>query len=416
MEKASPKKMHLSIKILIGLVGGILVGIALNLAGQADFANAYIKPFGTLFLNLIKMAIVPLVFASLVMGACGLGDVKKVGRIGGKTMVYFLATTSFAVILGLVIGKLLNVGSGIVLPADATYKAPEATRAVDTLLNIIPTNPFNALVQGNMLQVIAFALFVGIGIAVVGPKAEGFKRGMEGFAEVMYAVIGGIMKLAPYAVFALIIPVVASQGAGILKPLFILVLAVYLACILHAGIVYSIAVKVLGKISPLEFFKAAAPAMLFAFTTASSSATLPFSMESARRLGVSPQVRSFVLPLGATVNMDGTAAFQGICALFVASVYGIDLTLGQMATIVLAATLASIGTAGVPGAGTVMLGMVLTTVGLPLDAIALIMGVERIMDMARTSVNVTGDIACSVVVARSENALAAQYAEIEVEV
>lgn len=416
MEKASPKKMHLSIKILIGLVGGILVGIALNLAGQADFANAYIKPFGTLFLNLIKMAIVPLVFASLVMGACGLGDVKKVGRIGGKTMVYFLATTSFAVILGLVIGKLLNVGSGIVLPADATYKAPEATRAVDTLLNIIPTNPFNALVQGNMLQVIAFALFVGIGIAVVGPKAEGFKRGMEGFAEVMYAVIGGIMKLAPYAVFALIIPVVASQGAGILKPLFILVLAVYLACILHAGIVYSIAVKVLGKISPLEFFKAAAPAMLFAFTTASSSATLPFSMESARRLGVSPQVRSFVLPLGATVNMDGTAAFQGICALFVASVYGIDLTLGQMATIVLAATLASIGTAGVPGAGTVMLGMVLTTVGLPLDAIALIMGVERIMDMVRTSVNVTGDIACSVVVARSENALAAQYAEIEVEV
>lgn len=404
MEKTK-KKLHLTIQILIGLFAGIVVGIVLNLTGQASLADTFVKPFGTLFLNLIKMVIVPLVFASLVMGACGLGDIRKVGRVGGKTIVYFLMTTALAVVIGLVIGKLFNVGSGLTLPTDAAYEAAAPTSFVDTLLNIIPTNPFNALVQGNMLQVIAFALFVGVGIAILGPKAEVFKKGMEGFAEVMYAIIGGIMKLAPYAVFALIIPVVASQGVSVLGPLFMLIVAVYLACALHAGIVYSITVKTMGKMSPIKFFRLAAPAMLFAYTTASSSATLPFTMEASRKMGVSQEIRSFVLPLGATVNMDGTAAFQGICALFVAAVYGIDLTLGQMAMIVLSATLASIGTAGVPGAGTVMLGMVLTTVGLPLDAIVIIMGVERILDMARTCINVTGDMACAVIVAKSEGEL-----------
>ena len=414
MEKTKPKKLHLTVKILIGLIAGIIVGIILNLTDQAAIANTYISPFGTLFLNLIKMVIVPLVFASLVMGACGLGDIKKVGRIGGKTIAYFLCTTAFAVVLGLIIGKIFKVGTGITLPADVTYEAAESTGFVETLLNIIPTNPFKALVDGNMLQVIAFALFVGVGIAVVGPKAENFKKGMEGFAEVMYTIIGGIMKLAPYAVFCLIIPVVASQGISVLAPLGMLILAVYLACILHAVLVYSVTVKAFAKMSPIDFFKAAMPASLFAFTTASSSATLPFSMESAQKLGVSPQVRSFVLPLGATINMDGTAAFQGICALFVAAVYGIDLTMGQMLTIVLSATLASIGTAGVPGAGTVMLGMVLTTVGLPLEAVGIIMGVERILDMARTCVNVTGDIACSVVIAASEKDLDPKYIEMDV--
>lgn len=415
MEKTTKKRLHLTMQILIGLIAGIIVGIILNLAGLASIADTYIKPFGTLFLNLIKMVIVPLVFASLVMGACGLGDIRKVGRIGGKTIVYFLLTTACAVVLGLVIGKLFNVGNGLTLPADATYEAPVPENFVTTLLNIIPTNPFNALVQGNMLQVIAFALFVGVGIAIVGQKAEAFKNGMDGFAEVMYAIIGGIMKLAPYAVFALIIPVVASQGAAVLGPLFMLILAVYIACALHAIIVYSTTVKVLGKFSPIKFFKLAAPAMLFAYTTASSSATLPFTMEASRKMGVPQEIRSFVLPLGATVNMDGTAAFQGICALFVAAVYGINLTLGQMVMIVLSATLASIGTAGVPGAGTVMLGMVLTTVGLPLEAIAIIMGVERILDMARTCINVTGDMACAVVVAHTEGELIENVADIGLE-
>ncbi len=416
MEKTPSKKLHLTVKILIGLIAGIIVGVVLNLTGQAEIANSYIKPFGTLFLNLIKMVIVPLVFASLVIGACGLGDIKRVGRIGGKTILFFMVTTAIAVIVGLLMGMIFNVGNGLTLPADASFEATAPTNFVETLLSIIPTNPFNALVQGNMLQVIAFALFVGVGIAIVGAKAENFKKGMEGFAEVMYSIIGSIMKLAPYAVFALIIPVVATQGAGVLGPLFILVLTVYLACMVHAVITYGMTVKILGKMSPIKFFRLAAPAMLFAFTTASSSATLPFSMESSRKMGVSPQVRSFVLPLGATINMDGTAAFQGICALFVAAVYGINLTVGQMLIIVLSATLASIGTAGVPGAGTVMLGMVLTTVGLPLDAVAIIMGVERIMDMARTCINVTGDMACAVVVAKSERELDAKYTEIEVSI
>ncbi len=415
MEKTEKKKMQLTAKILIGLLAGVVVGLILNVAGLADIANNVIKPFGTLFMNLIKMAIVPLVFASLVMGACGLGDVKKVGRIGGKTIVYFLCTTAFAVCIGLIIGKLFNVGSGMILPTDATFEAKEATSAVDTLLNIIPTNPFKALVEGNMLQVIAFALFIGVAIAVVGPKAETFKQGMEGFAEVMYTIIGGIMKLAPYAVFCLIIPVVATQGAGVLGPLAMLIVAVYVACILHSVITYSLSVKFLGKMSPIKFFKLAAPASLFAFTTASSASTLPFSMECSKKMGVAPDIRSFVLPLGATINMDGTAAFQGICALFVAAVYGIDLTAGQIITIIVSATLASIGTAGVPGAGTVMLGMVLTTVGLPLEAVAIIMGVERILDMARTSVNVTGDMACSVVIAASEHELDEKYATMDVE-
>ncbi len=414
MEKATPQKMHITVKILIGLIAGIIVGIVLNLMGQAEIANTYIKPFGTLFMNLIKMVIVPLVFASLVMGACGLGDIKSVGRIGGKTLAYFLVTTALAVIIGLIIGKVFNVGNGITLPTDASYEAPAPVGIVDTLLNIIPTNPFNALTQGNMLQVIAFALFVGVGISIVGAKAEIFKQGMDGFAEVMYSIIGGIMKLAPYAVFALIIPVVASQGAAVLGPLFMLVLSVYLACALHAAVVYSLSVKILGKFSPIKFFKLAAPAMMFAFTTASSAATLPFTLESSRKMGVSPEVRSFVLPLGATINMDGTAAFQGICALFVAAVYGINLSIGQMLTIIIAATLASIGTAGVPGAGTVMLGMVLTTVGLPLDAVAIIMGVERLMDMARTTINITGDMACAIIVAKSENELDEKYAQAEV--
>lgn len=416
MEKKEKKKLQLTAKIMIGLIAGVIVGLILNACGGSDFANSYIKPFGTLFLNMIKMVVVPLVFASLVMGACGLGDLKKVGRIGGKTLAYFLCTTAVAVVIGLVVGKLLNVGNGVVLTGTEVYEAKEPANFVDTILNIIPTNPFKALVDGNMLQVIAFALFLGIGIAVVGARAETFKKGMDGFAEVLYKVIGGIMTLAPYAVFCLIIPVVASQGAGILLPLVILIVAVYLACIIHEVVVYSTTVSVFAKISPLKFFKMAAPASLFAFTTASSSATLPFSMESSKKLGVSPEIRSFVLPLGATINMDGTAAFQGICALFIAAAYGIDLTTGQILTIVLTAVLASIGTAGVPGAGTVMLSMVLMQVGLPIEGVGIIMGVERVLDMARTSVNVTGDIACSVVIAASEKELDEKYTTMDLEV
>lgn len=414
-ESKQKKKLNLSVKILIGLFAGIIVGLCLQ--GNTKIATDYIRPFGTFFLNMVKMCIVPLVFSSLVMGACGLGDVKKVGRIGGKTMLYFLTTTAFAVVIGLLVGTLFNVGQGISLPADIAAAEPSATPSIiQTILDIIPTNPFDALAKGNMLQVIAFALFIGVAIAAIGEKAAVFQNTMNGFAEVMYKIIGAIMNLAPYAVFALMTPVVATNGPSVLLPLLGLILAVYVACILHAVVVYSSTVKLIGKVSPITFFKMAAPAMLFAFTTASSASTVPFSLESSRKLGVPEPIRSFVIPLGATVNMDGTAAFQGICCLFIAKVYGIDLTVLQLAMIVLTATLASIGTAGVPGAGTVMLGMVLQSVGLPLEGVALIMGVERILDMARTCVNITGDIACSVVVSKSENELGALDLSDKVEV
>lgn len=403
---SAKKKLNLSVQILIGLLAGVAVGLCMQGEGARLIANSWIKPLGTLFLNAIKMLIVPLVFSSLIVGTCGLGDAKRVGRIGGKTIVYYLITTALAVTLGLVVGNIGHVGGGFVLAEGLTYQAQEAPNVVDTLLNIIPANPLKALVDGNMLQIIAFALFLGGSIIMVGDRAKPVSNFFDGMAECMYALVAFIMKFSPIAVFALIVPIVAANGPSVLLPLLSVILAVYIGCILHMAIVYSFSVRALAKISPLTFFKKCSEAMLFAFTTASSSATLPFSMMASEKLGVPLPVRSFVLPLGATINMDGTAIYQGICALFIANVYGIPLSMGQQVTIILTATLASIGTAGVPGAGVVMLGMVLQSVGLPLEGVALIAGIDRILDMMRTTVNITGDIACSVVVAASEKELA----------
>ena len=399
------KKMQLSTKILIGLAAGILAGILLQ--GSPDVANVWIKPFGTLFLNLIKMIIVPLVLASLVVGTCGLGDVKKLGRIGGKTMAYYLLTTAFAVILGLILANIFSVGAGYVLPSDV--KAAEASKmpsVVDTLLNIIPTNPIKAASDGNMLQIIAFALILGSGIVVLGDKGKPVFDFFDSLAEISYKITGGIMAFAPYAVFALITPVVASNGPKVLLPLLSVIVIVYVGCALHAALVYSGTLMVFAKFSPMKFFKGIFPAQAIAFTTCSSSATLPVNMQcTEENLGVPKSICSFVLPLGATINMDGTALYQGICALFIANVYGLELTIAQQATIVLTATLASIGTAGVPGAGLIMLTMVLQTVGLPLEGLALVAGIDRILDMARTTINITGDSACAVIIAASENEL-----------
>lgn len=404
------RTIGLSGRIFIGLAAGIVVGLLMG--GVPEIAEKYIQPFGTFFMNLVKMCIVPLVFASIVMGTCGIGDIKKMGRIGIKTLVYFLFTTACAATIGLIIGTLMDVGKGISIPAETTeVVASEAPSFIQTILDLVPTNPFAALADGNMLQVIVFAMFVGYGITAVGERSESFKNAMDGFAEIMYKIIGGIMNLAPFAVFALICPVVATNGSSVLLPLLGLIIAVYLSCILHAAIVYSGSVAALGKTSPRKFFKAMIPAIVFAFSTASSASTLPFTLESSRKLGVPTHIRSFVIPLGATINMDGTAAFQGVCALFIARVYGIDLSPQDLVTIVATATLASIGTAGVPGAGTVMLSMVLTSVGLPIEGVGLIMGVERILDMIRTAVNITGDAACSVIVAASEKELLPGEAE-----
>lgn len=395
-------KLNLTTKIFIGLIFGIIVGLCFT--SNPVFLETFIKPVGTLFINLIKLVIVPLVLASLVVGAASIGDPKKLGRIGGKTLSYYLLTTAFAVTIGLLLGTILNPGAGLSIPAGAAAEAKEVPKLIDTILNIVPSNPLKAIVDGNMLQIIVFALLLGIAVTML-PKEKGkpFVNFFDSLAEIMYKITAIVMELAPYGVFALISPVVAKNGPAVLIPFAKVIIAVYLGCILHAVIVYSSAVSVIGKISPIKFFKGIAPAAMTAFSTSSSSATLPVTMKNVtENLGVSEKVASFVLPLGATINMDGTALYQGVCVLFVAQVYGIDLTLVQMGTIVLTATLASIGTAGVPGAGLIMLTMVLQAVGLPLEGVALIAGIDRILDMMRTCVNVVGDTSAAVVVGASE--------------
>lgn len=396
------KKMSLATKILIGLAIGIAVGLVIPVGA----ANTYIKPLGTLFMRLIKMVIVPLVFTSLVVGASSVGDVKKLGRMGGKTIAYYLITTAIAITIGVFLANVLQPGAGLQLPVDATYEGKEAPSIATVLLEVIPDNPLQALVGGNMLQIIVFALFIGIGITVVGKRAEPVRLFFDGFAEVMYKITGMVMETAPYGVFGLMAPVVAAHGLDVLAPLFMIILVVYLGAIIHSSIVYSFSVKTFAKMSPLTFFKGIFPAQLIAFSTCSSAGTLPVSIKCVEEnLGVSKEVSSFVLPLGATINMDGAAIYQGAAALFVAQVYGLDLSLGQQLTVVLTGTLASIGSAGVPGAGLIMLTMVLASVGLPLEGVALVAGVDRILDMARTTVNITGDASAAVIVAASEGEL-----------
>lgn len=398
------KKLQLTTKIFIGLALGILLGIILQ--PNPDIAVKFVKPFGTLFLNLIKLVIVPLVFSSLVVGTCGMDDVRKLGRIGGKTVAYYMLTTAFAVTIGLILANLSNVGGGFSIPVDAKVEVAEAPNVIETLLNIIPSNPLKALVDGNMLQIIAFALIIGAGIIGIGEKGKVLFNFFDSMADVMYKIIAVIMEFAPIGVFALITPVVAQNGPGVLLPLLKLIVVVYAGCAIHALFTYSATVSLFAKVSPVKFFKGIAPAMVFAFTTASSSATLPISMKrSEENLGVPKSVTSFVLPLGATINMDGTAIYQGVCAFFIAQVYGINLPISAQLTIILTATLASIGTAGVPGAGMIMLGMVLQSVGLPIEGIALIAGVDRILDMMRTMINITGDAACATIIAATEGEL-----------
>ena len=395
--------MQLSYKILIGMVLGVIAGLVAG-PSSAPLLKVWVAPVGTLFINLIKMIIVPVVLASLVVGAAALGDIKKLGRVGGKIMTFYLLTTAFAVSFGLFLGAIMQPGKGLVVPAGAKV-APKAAPALsDVLVNLVPTNAFQAMANADMLQVIVFALFIGVGITIVGEKAKPVEAFFDGLAEVTYKIIDVIMSLAPIGVFALIMPVVAVNGPKVLLPLATVIAAVYLGCILHMVVIYSGSVSLLGGMSPARFFKGIFPAMLVAFSTCSSNATLPVNMKCTQEnLGVNKDIASFCLPLGATVNMDGTALYQGVCALFVAQVYGIDLNMGQYVTIVLTGTLASIGTAGVPGAGLIMLTMVLQSVGLPLEGIALVAGIDRVLDMIRTTVNITGDAAGCVVVQKSES-------------
>lgn len=394
--------MNLSTKILIALGLGIIAGLELGADG-VDLAKTWIAPFGTIFMNMIKMIIVPLVFSSLVIGVCSLGDVKKIGRIGAKTMAYYLGTTAFAIVLGLILAIIIQPGAGVNMPADGVKAAAKAAPPImKVIIDIFPTNAMEAMLKANMLQIIVFSLFIGIGISMVGERAEYLKRTIDGLAEVSYKIVGMIMNFAPIGVFGLITPVVAANGPSVLLPLLKVVIAVYLGCLLHALIVYGAMLQFIGKISPMKFFKGIAPAQLLAFTSCSSGGSLPVNMACVQKLGVSKEISSFVLPLGATINMDGTAVYQGVCALFIAQIYGVDLTSGQLLTVIMTGTLASIGTAGVPGAGFIMLTMILTAIGLPLEGSALIAGIDRILDMPRTCVNITGDATVCYLVDKSE--------------
>ena len=395
--------MHLSIKILIGLALGIVGGLVAG-PTAVPWMKVWIAPIGTIFINLIKMVIVPVVLASIVSGVASIGDVKKLGRVGIKIMVFYLATTAFAVAIGLLFGHLMQPGKGLTIPSGAKVASKLAPPLQDVLVNIIPSNPFTAMEKGDMLQIIVFAIFLGIGITMVGAKAKPVDDFFNGLAEVTYKIIDMIMSFAPFGVFALMMPVVAVNGPKVLLPLASVIVAMYLAAAVHAVVVYSGTVSLLGGMSPVKFFKGIAPAMLVAFSTCSSAAALPVNMKcTTEDLGVKKEIASFCLPLGATVNMDGTAIYCGIAALFVAQAYGIDLSASQYMTIILTGTLASIGAAGVPGAGLIMLTLVLTSVGLPIEGVALVAGIDRVLDMARTTLNITGDAAGCVVVNRTES-------------
>ena len=395
------KKMSLAMQIFIALVLAIAAGLLLQ--KHAQFAETYIKPFGTIFLNLLKFIVVPIVLFSIMCGIISMRDIKKVGAIGLKTVVYYMCTTAFAITIGLIGGNLFKKMFPVIATTDLSYQVGEKTSFMDTIVNIFPSNFISPMAEANMLQVIVMALLIGFAIILVGEeKNTRIITACNDLNDVFMKCMEMILKLSPIGVFCLLCPVVAANGATIIGSLAMVLLAAYVCYIVHAVVVYSFAVKTIGGISPLTFFKEMLPAIMFAFSSASSVGTLPINMECTEKLGTSREIASFILPLGATINMDGTAIYQGVCAIFIASCYGIHLTLPQMLTIIFTATLASIGTAGVPGAGMVMLAMVLTSVGLPVDGIALVAGVDRIFDMGRTTVNITGDASCCVIVSNLE--------------
>ena len=396
------KKMSLAAQIFIGLGLGIIAGLIFLAAGKADWAVHYVKPFGTIFLNLIKFIVVPIVLTSIIAGVISMQDIRKVGSIGWKTVVYYMMTTACAVVIGLVFANIFKGTYQVLQTSGLEYEVAEAGSFMDTLVNIFPSNAVQPLANATMLQVIVIALFFGFGIILAGDKGKPLADLINSLCDVSMIIMEMILKLSPIGVFCLITPVVAENGTKILGSLAMVLLTAYICYIIHAVVVYSATVKTMAGINPITFFKGMAPAMVFAFSSASSVGTLPMNLECAEKLGADREVASFVLPLGATINMDGTAIYQGVCAVFIATCYGVNLTLPQMLTIVLTATLASIGTAGVPGAGMVMLAMVLQSVGLPVEGIALVAGVDRIFDMGRTTVNITGDAACSIIVSKME--------------
>lgn len=399
--------MNLSIKIIIALVLGAITGILLNVFAPDLFPplDKYLfSPVGKIFISLITMLVVPIVFISIALGTAGLGDPKKLGRIGLKTIGYFLVTTSIAIVIGIGLAYLLEPGNAGTFETEGLkYSGEKAPPISETLLNIVPTNPMQSFAEANMLQIIVFAIFIGFALTMLGSKVDKIQELLEQGNEIMMYLVNLVMKFAPYGTFALLASAIGTQGLDAIKAMGLYMIVVVLALVIHAIFTYGSSILLLAKRNPISFFKGFAPAMGVAFSTSSSNATLPVSMSVAQKnLGVPKSISSFVQPLGATINMDGTAIMQGVATVFIAQVYDVNLSWTALLIVVMTAVLASIGTAGVPGVGLIMLAMVLSSVDLPVEGIALIIGIDRLLDMARTAVNITGDAACAVVVTETE--------------
>ncbi len=395
-DKKQGKKNSLARNIFIALVLAIIVGLLMQ--SQADFLSTYIKPFGDIFLNLLKFIVTPIVLFSIIGGIISMKDIRKVGEVGGFTVIYYFLTTACAIVIGLSLANIFKKFFPVISTSDLTFEMTNEVSIMDTLVNIFPSNFIAPMVENNMLQIIVMSLIIGFSILML-EKTKQVKaiETIEILNDIFMKAMGLILRLSPIGVFCLLAPVIAANGPVIIGSLASVLLVAYLAYVLHALIVYSFTIKTLGGLNPIEFFKGMSSAMIFAFSSASSMGTLPINMKCCEELGADHDVTAFVLPLGATINMDGTAIYQGVCAVFIAACYGIDLTLGQMITIVITSTLASIGTAGVPGSGMIMLAMVLQSVGLPVEGIALVAGVDRIFDMGRTVLNITGDASAAII-------------------
>jgi Na+/H+-dicarboxylate symporter len=408
------KKMTLTAKVLIGMSLGLSVGLLINLLGlnaEGSFVNTYVinglfLVIGKMFVTALKMLVVPLVFFSLIAGVLGIGDIRALGKVGGKSFLLYLLTTAIAIATAITISATIGIGEGANMTALSSFNVKDAPSLTNVFINIVPSNAINAMALGQMLQVIFFSILVGISILMVGKKAKPLVEMIEISNEVMMKMVNVVMAVAPYAVFALLGKAIADLGLNLLIELASYVSVLIFVLFFHLFVTLMIVLKVFSRMSTTTFLKKMREVQIFAFSTSSSNATIPVTLRTViDKLGVNNSVASFSVPFGATINMDGTAIMQGVATVFIANAYGVDLGIVGYLTVILMSVLASIGTAGVPGVGLIMLSMVFTQVGLPIEGIGLVIGVDRLLDMIRTAVNVSGDAAVSVIVAKSEGVL-----------
>ena len=408
------RKTGLTMKVMIGMILGIIIGLTINLSGlnvSGSFTNTYIIDgafyvVGKMFINALTMLVVPLVFFSLICGVCGIGNIKTLGRVGSKSFILYMLTTAIAIAVAITLASTFGIGDGLELRSTSEFTVNVAPPLTDVFISIIPTNPVKAMANGDMLPLIFYSILAGISMLMVGKKASRLIEAAEVANEVMMKMVTIVMSVAPYAVFALIAKAIAELGLDLLSQLAGYVLVLFSALMLHLFITLMIVLKLFSGLSPSIFIKKIRDAQVFAFSTASSNATIPVTLRTViERMGVDNSIASFTVPFGATINMDGTAIMQGVATVFIANIYGVDLGITEYLTVIMMSVLASIGTAGVPGVGLIMLSMVFTQVGLPIEGIGLILGVDRLMDMLRTAVNISGDAVVSAIVAKSEDKL-----------